>query len=170
MIVHIFICKIRYLRLECILIIAWHKKGRDDRVRTQSIQETNCIHYLRICYDNEHTNNQLTIGLIAQLVKHCRDIVALMGSNPVQVCVCVCVCVCVFFFQDLIFAKENQIHVMQWLKEFKVISSNCSFLVSFIGSKDVVNGVVFRNTKPRNEPRNFCLLQRLCQVVKTSLL
>ena len=36
-----------------------------------------------------HTNYQLTVGVIVQLVKHCSDIVALMGSNLVQACGCV---------------------------------------------------------------------------------
>ena len=42
----IYLPNIRFLRL------------RDDRARIPSVQETNCIHHLRIYYDNEHTNNR----------------------------------------------------------------------------------------------------------------
>ena len=31
-----------------------------------------------------HKNDQLLVGLIAQLVEHCTDIAEVMGLNPVQ--------------------------------------------------------------------------------------
>ena len=53
-------------------------------MRIPSVQETNCIHHVLIYYGNEHKNDQLTVGLITQLVKHCTDIVAVIVLNPVQ--------------------------------------------------------------------------------------
>ena len=35
-------------------------------------------------YNTNSQNDQLPVGLIAQLVEHCTGIVEVMGSNPVQ--------------------------------------------------------------------------------------
>ena len=59
-------------------------------IRTSEVQiyEFSYIHFhlissTGILVTNSH-NDQLPVGLIAQLVKHCTGIPEVMGSNPVQ--------------------------------------------------------------------------------------
>ena len=78
------------------------KEEMIGRVYFQFKIQTVFIMYRNINYfDNEHTNDQLTVGLIASLVKHCTDIVAVIVSNPVNAWLLF------LFFQALFSPKEK---------------------------------------------------------------
>ena len=44
------------------------------------------LHHLRVYYTNPQLD-QLSVGLIGQLVEHCTGITEVMSSNPVQACI-----------------------------------------------------------------------------------
>ena len=122
-----------YTQLKQLRKKAWKKKSGLNGIRTHDLYDTGAVqwifiyslssHLLKGYITNSH-NDQLPVGLTAQLEEHCTGIAEVMGSNPVQAwiffrlsfrnclsCVCNCDDHSLIHFIDSVGKKKHPCHI-----------------------------------------------------------
>ena len=102
-------------------------------------------HYLKLS-DNRH-NDQLPVGLLAQLVECCTGIAEVMGSNPVQAWI--------YFFQALIFTTACVVSLLQRTLSNSIVSTLACCTLSW-SSNDFISLL---------DDKSFSALTNLCSQI-----